>query len=99
MIQSLWNDEEASRFPGDLGPRVYTSRLLGRDKTLVLHGGGNTSVKLREKNLLGVEETVLYVKGSGWDLERIEAVGFSPVRLDHCVQLATLERLSDPQMV
>src|SRR5215204_5058906 len=75
MVQSLWNDEEAARFPGDLGLRVYTSRLLGRDKSLVLHGGGNTSVKLREPNLFGEEEDVLYVKGSGWDLETIEAEG------------------------
>ena len=66
---------------GPLGPRVYTSRLLGRDKSLVLHGGGNTSVKLREKNLFGEERDVLYVKGSGWDLETIEAAGFAPVPL------------------
>jgi rhamnose utilization protein RhaD (predicted bifunctional aldolase and dehydrogenase)/NAD(P)-dependent dehydrogenase (short-subunit alcohol dehydrogenase family) len=99
MIQSLWNDEEASRFPGDLGLRVYTSRLLGRDKSLVLHGGGNTSVKVREPNLFGEEEDILYVKGSGWDLETIEAAGFSPVRLGAAARLATLPRLSDPQMV
>ena len=46
----------------------------------MLHGGGNTSVKLREKNLFGEEEDILYVKGSGWDLETIEAPGFAPVR-------------------
>jgi len=79
--------------------RVYTSRLLGRDKTLVLHGGGNTSVKITEKNLLGDEEALLYVKGSGWDLEFIEAAGFSPVRMDHLLRLAKLPQLSDPQMV
>ena len=79
--------------------RVYTSRLLGRDKTLVLHGGGNTSVKVTEKNLLGEEEALLYVKGSGWDLEFIEAAGFSPVRMDHLLRLAKLSQLSDPQMV
>ncbi len=50
---NLWNDAEAAAFAGDLGSRVYTSRLLGRDKTLVLHGGGNTSVKVREADLLG----------------------------------------------
>ena len=96
---SLWNDAEAAGFPGDLPSRIYTSRLLGRDKTLVLHGGGNTSVKIRETDLLGREETVLYVKGSGWDLEHIEAAGFSPVRMDRLVGLSKLERLSDPQMV
>lgn len=99
MTDNLWNDEEAARYPGDLGLRVYTSRLLGRDKSLVLHGGGNTSVKIRERNLFGEEEDVLYVKGSGWDLETIEAAGFAPVRLGPAQRLATLPRLSDPQMV
>ncbi len=99
MIESLWDDAEAAGFPGDLGLRVYTSRLLGRDKSLVLHGGGNTSVKVREPNLFGEEEGILYVKGSGWDLETIEAAGFAPVRLAPAVRLATLSRLSDPEMV
>ena len=98
-MRSLWNDGEAKEFRGDLGLRVYTSRLLGRDKSLVLHGGGNTSVKIREKNLFGEEETILYVKGSGWDLETIEPQGFSPVRLAHVLRLAELPALSDPEMV
>jgi rhamnose utilization protein RhaD (predicted bifunctional aldolase and dehydrogenase)/NAD(P)-dependent dehydrogenase (short-subunit alcohol dehydrogenase family) len=98
-MKSLWNDKEAAPFPGDLGLRVYSSRLLGRDKSLVLHGGGNTSVKIAEKNLLGEDETRLYVKGSGWDLEFIEAAGFSPVRMEHLLRLAKLPQLSDPQMV
>ncbi|HET9226435.1 MAG TPA: bifunctional aldolase/short-chain dehydrogenase, partial [Thermoanaerobaculia bacterium] len=98
-MKSLWNDEEAAGYEGDLGLRVYTSRLLGRDKSLVLHGGGNTSVKIRERDLFGEEEEILYVKGSGWDLETIEAAGFSPVRLRPVVRLAGLEALSDPQMV
>src|SRR5262245_26076780 len=99
MIASLWSDEEAAAWSGDLGLRVYTSRLLGRDKSLVLPGGGNTSVKVRERNLFGEEEDVLYVKGSGWDLENIEAAGFAPVRLAPAMRLATLQRLSDPEMV
>ncbi|MDH5511911.1 MAG: bifunctional aldolase/short-chain dehydrogenase [Gammaproteobacteria bacterium] len=98
-MNSLWNDTEAEDFPGDLGQRVYTSRLLGREKSLVLHGGGNTSVKITEKNLLGEDEARLYVKGSGWDLEHIEAAGFAPVRIDHLLKLAKLRQLSDPQMV
>ena len=98
-MDSLWNDDEASLYTTDLGLRVYTSRLLGRDKTLVLHGGGNTSVKVREPNLFGEEEDVLYVKGSGWDLETIEEAGFAPVRLAPAVRLASLAELSDPQMV
>jgi rhamnose utilization protein RhaD (predicted bifunctional aldolase and dehydrogenase) len=63
-MQSLWKDEEARQFQGDLGLRVYTSRLLGRDKSLVLHGGGNTSVKIKEKNLFGEDETILYVRAA-----------------------------------
>jgi rhamnose utilization protein RhaD (predicted bifunctional aldolase and dehydrogenase)/NAD(P)-dependent dehydrogenase (short-subunit alcohol dehydrogenase family) len=98
-MKSLWSDAEAAQFAGPLGPRVYTSRLLGRDRSLVLHGGGNTSVKLREKNLFGEEEDVLYVKGSGWDLETIEPAGFTPVALGYVRKLAGLAQLSDPQMV
>jgi rhamnose utilization protein RhaD (predicted bifunctional aldolase and dehydrogenase)/NAD(P)-dependent dehydrogenase (short-subunit alcohol dehydrogenase family) len=98
-MKSLWSDREAGEFGGDLGLRVYTSRLLGRDKSLVLHGGGNTSVKIREKNLFGERETILYVKGSGWDLETIEPQGFSPVLLAHVLRLAELPSLSDPEMV
>lgn len=98
-MQSHWSDGEAAGFRGDLAQRVYTSRLLGRDKSLVLHGGGNTSVKIRERNLLGEEEDILYVKGSGWDLEFIEEAGFSPVRMPHLLRLAQLDALTDPQMV
>jgi rhamnose utilization protein RhaD (predicted bifunctional aldolase and dehydrogenase)/NAD(P)-dependent dehydrogenase (short-subunit alcohol dehydrogenase family) len=98
-MKSLWSDAEAASFAGPLGPRVYTSRLLGRDRSLVLHGGGNTSVKLREKNLFGEDEDVLYVNGSGWDLETIEAAGFTPVSLSYVRRLAQLPALSDPQMV
>ena len=96
---SLWDDKEAAHCRSDLELRVYTSRLLGRDKTLVLHGGGNTSVKLVQKNLFGEDEHVLYIKGSGWDLETIEAAGFAPVQLDHLLRLARLDALSDTQMV
>ena len=98
-MNSLWNDAEAATFTGPLGPRVYTSRLLGRDKSLVLHGGGNTSVKLRERNLLGEDIDVLHVKGSGWDLEFIEPAGFTPVDLAYVRRLGGLPALPDPQMV
>ncbi|HTA30279.1 MAG TPA: class II aldolase/adducin family protein, partial [Candidatus Cybelea sp.] len=97
-MKSLWNDDEAAQYPGDLGLRVYTSRLLGRDKSLVLHGGGNTSVKVAQRNLLGVEEPLLYVKGSGWDLATIEEKGFSPVRMAPLLQLARLKAMTDAQM-
>jgi rhamnose utilization protein RhaD (predicted bifunctional aldolase and dehydrogenase)/NAD(P)-dependent dehydrogenase (short-subunit alcohol dehydrogenase family) len=99
-MHSLWNDAEAERCQGDpLALRVYTSRLLGRDPSLVLHGGGNTSVKAQVTNLFGEREDVLYVKGSGWDLATIEAEGFAPVRLDVLKRMAELPALSDPDMV
>ena len=98
-MKSLWDDREAAGFGGELGQRVYTSRLLGREPSLVLHGGGNTSVKLPERNLVGRDETILHVKGSGGDLASIDAAGFSPVRLQHLLELARLPALSDPQMV
>ena len=98
-MQSQWNEGEAAGYQGLLAQRVYTSRLLGRDHALVLHGGGNTSVKIRELNVFGDEEDILYIKGSGWDLETIEAPGFAPLRLERVRRLATLDRLSDPRMV
>lgn len=100
-MNSLWNNEDIAGIAAgdDIAFRVYSSRLLGRDKSLVLHGGGNTSVKVMEKDRFGIEEEILYVKGSGWDLETIEAEGFSPVRLEHVKRLAGLPSLSDPEMV
>ncbi|MCP5196233.1 MAG: bifunctional aldolase/short-chain dehydrogenase [Gammaproteobacteria bacterium] len=98
-MKSLWSDDETYLLKSDLEFRVYSSRLLGRDKSLVLHGGGNTSVKITEKDIFGEEEQRLYVKGSGWDLEHIEEAGFSPVKLDYLQRLARLPSLPDPQMV
>jgi len=65
-MQSRWQDSDAEGFDSALALRVYTSRLLGQDHALVLHGGGNTSVKIRERNIFGDEEDILYIKGSGW---------------------------------
>ena len=98
-MKNLWSDADSTLFEGDLALRVYSSRLLGQDSTLVLHGGGNTSVKISESNIVGNQEEILYVKGSGWDLEFIETAGFSPVRMNHMLSLAKLDSLSDPQMV
>ena len=98
-MKSRWNDADAGRCHDDLALRVYTSRLLGSDPSLVLHGGGNTSVKIRQTNLVGEEEEILYVKGSGWDLATIEAPGFTPIRMNHLLKLAKLPALSDLQMV
>lgn len=97
-MKSLWNERDAASFAGDLGQRVYSSRLLGADSSLVLHGGGNTSVKSREKNLFGEEEEILYVKGRGRDLATIDAAGFSPCRLKHLLRMSELPSLSDEEM-
>jgi rhamnose utilization protein RhaD (predicted bifunctional aldolase and dehydrogenase)/NAD(P)-dependent dehydrogenase (short-subunit alcohol dehydrogenase family) len=98
-MENLWNDHDAKACADDLALRVYTSRLLGRNSALVLHGGGNTSVKIAETDVFGDPVEVLYVKGSGWDLATIEAPGFTPLRLDHLKRLATLPALPDPEMV
>lgn len=79
--------------------RVLTSKLLGEEEDLVLHGGGNTSVKGDMETVFGDKEKVLFVKGSGWDLRTIEAAGFPPVNLDYLLRLGELESLSDSEMM
>jgi rhamnose utilization protein RhaD (predicted bifunctional aldolase and dehydrogenase)/NAD(P)-dependent dehydrogenase (short-subunit alcohol dehydrogenase family) len=99
-MNSLWDQQEAAAYTNDpLATRVYTSRLLGREPSLVLSGGGNTSVKADAVNLFGEREELLYVKGSGWDLANIEKSGFAPVKMDVLLRMARLEQLSDTQMV
>ena len=85
--------------PRDLALRVYTTRLLGADPRLVLHGGGNTSVKTRMPDLLGREVDVLCVKGSGADMAIIEPTGLPAVRLTELRLLRTRDALSDEEMV
>ena len=99
-MKNLWDPKEASQFEENtLQMRVYSSRLLGQNSDLVLHGGGNTSVKVREINVFGEEEDILYVKGSGNNLATIEAHGFTPLRLKTLLKLAELENISDAEMV
>lgn len=99
-MQSLWNDQEAATFGTDLlGQRVYTSRLLGKNPALVLHGGGNTSVKVTEKDYFGDSVDICYVKGSGWDLATIEREGFAPVRMAALLKMAQLPTMTDEDMV
>ncbi len=99
-MKNFWNQREANKCGKNLlKMRVYTSRLLGMQEDLVLHGGGNTSVKVREKNIFGELEDILYVKGSGWDLATIETGGFAPLKLDALHKLAELDALSDLDMV
>src|SRR5256885_3052912 len=97
-------DAEAvvARYPGiarDLALRVYTTRLLGRNPKLALHGGGNPSVKLRAPDLNGDEADVLCVKGSGWDMGSIEPAGLPALRLEPLRKLRARNALSDEDMV
>ncbi len=107
-MKSLWSDTAAERlvdrYAGqgigrDVALRVYTSRLLGGDPKLVLHGGGNTSVKTVVMDLLDEEAEVLCVKGSGWDMAAIEPAGLPAVRLAPLRKLRKRETLSDEEMV
>ncbi len=99
-MKTLWKNNEAKKLSNDpLKLRIYTSRLLGRESDLVLHGGGNTSVKTKIKDFFGDIEDVLYVKASGWDMKTIQAAGFTPLKLKVLKQMAELERLSDTDMI
>jgi len=98
-MKNRWDGREASKFSGDLNECVYGSRLLGAETALVLHGGGNTSVKTQGVDIHGDQLEILYVKGSGWDLATIEPEGFAPLRLDSVKRLADLPSLSDTEMV
>jgi rhamnose utilization protein RhaD (predicted bifunctional aldolase and dehydrogenase)/NAD(P)-dependent dehydrogenase (short-subunit alcohol dehydrogenase family) len=107
-MQSRWSDAEAKEFAAryapkgvneDLAVRTYTTRLLGSDPRMVLHGGGNTSVKTTVKDQLGEDVDVICIKGSGWDMGVIEPVGLPAVRLEPLRKLRKLDRLSDEDMV
>ena len=107
-MENLWSDSDAKKaiaahakkgIGKDLALRVYTTRLLGGEPRLVLHGGGNTSVKTRMADITGTEIDVLCVKGSGWDMGTIEAPGLPAVRLAPLRELHGLQALSDEDMV
>ncbi|MGI8724958.1 MAG: bifunctional aldolase/short-chain dehydrogenase [Methyloceanibacter sp.] len=107
-MQSQWNDENARETVDayaakgvgeDVALRIYTTRLLGRDSLLVLHGGGNTSVKTLARDDLGEEHDVIAVKGSGADMADIEPWGLPAVKLRPLRLLRALEALSDEAMV
>jgi rhamnose utilization protein RhaD (predicted bifunctional aldolase and dehydrogenase)/NAD(P)-dependent dehydrogenase (short-subunit alcohol dehydrogenase family) len=82
----------------ELALRVYSTRLIGRDPKLVLHGGGNTSVKAKARDLACAQVEALYVKGSGWDMGAIEPAGFPAVRLAPLLQLRAQQSMSDTDM-
>ena len=107
-MKSLWNDAEAEKMVADYGARgvsrdlalrVYTTRLLGGDPRLVLHGGGNTSLKTRVTDLVGEAWDVLCVKGSGWDMGVIEPQGLPAVKMAPLLKARSLAVLSDEDMV
>jgi rhamnose utilization protein RhaD (predicted bifunctional aldolase and dehydrogenase)/NAD(P)-dependent dehydrogenase (short-subunit alcohol dehydrogenase family) len=107
-MKSAWVEHDAkaavdhwakSGIAADLALRVYSTRLLGRDPKLVLHGGGNTSVKTQVKDLLGEDAEVLCVKGSGWDMADIEPAGMPAVRLESLRKLRARTALPDEDMV
>jgi len=107
-MRNLWKDDEAEALVSayaaksvgrDLALRVYTTRLLGGEPRLVLHGGGNTSVKLRMADLVGDEWDMLCVKGSGWDMGVIEPAGLPAVKLKPLLKARALKKLSDEDMV
>jgi rhamnose utilization protein RhaD (predicted bifunctional aldolase and dehydrogenase)/NAD(P)-dependent dehydrogenase (short-subunit alcohol dehydrogenase family) len=108
MMKNLWNDADAEalvsayakkRVARDLALRVYTTRLLGGEPRLVLHGGGNTSCKIKVKDLLGDEWDSLCVKGSGWDMATIEPAGLPAVKMKSLLKARALDRLLDEDMV
>ncbi len=107
-MQSRWNDADAAKtvescarrgICEDVALRTYTTRLLGGDPMLVLHGGGNTSVKTEMTDLLGERHAVLCVKGSGWDMATIEPAGLPAVKLEPLRRLRKRDTLTDEDMV
>jgi rhamnose utilization protein RhaD (predicted bifunctional aldolase and dehydrogenase)/NAD(P)-dependent dehydrogenase (short-subunit alcohol dehydrogenase family) len=107
-MQSQWNDKSAKEMVDaygaqgvneDVALRVYTTRLIGRDPLLVLHGGGNTSVKTRAADDLGQEHEVIAVKGSGADMADMEPWGLPAVKLGPLREMRALDALSDEAMV
>ncbi|MGJ8530721.1 MAG: SDR family oxidoreductase [Alphaproteobacteria bacterium] len=98
-MQNRWNDGDAALYTSDLELRAYTSRLIGLDTDLVLHGGGNTSVKSVHRDRFGVEHEAIWVKASGYDLGQMWTEGFTGLQLNPLLQLAQLDHLSDADMV
>lgn len=106
-MRSRWSDEEASGFVARHGAewserlalRTYSSRLLGADPALVLHGGGNSSVKAPWKNVFGEAVAAIFVKASGTDMSTIEPAGHPGLDLEYLRRLRALSDLEDSAMV
>ena len=97
-MRSRWDDAEASQLAG-LDLLVYASRLIGAETSLVVWGGGNTSIKTREPDHRGREIDVLRVKGSGSDLKSVRSKDFPGVRMDDIRALLSREDMGDQEMV
>lgn len=97
-MQSLWDEREAARYSDDLGQRIYSSHLLGSDRSLVLPGCGSVSLKARYKNIYVEDEDILCVSARGQNLATIEESGFSLLRLSPVRRLATLESIDDGKL-
>lgn len=106
-MENRWSEQGAAEFTDryaaewgeDLALRTYASRLLGSDPALVLHGGGNTSLKGFRTDVLGERHEALFIKASGYDLAEIEPEGHVAVELAHLRRLRVLTGLSDAAMV
>lgn len=107
-MKSRWSEVAAARavvgageggISEELALRTYSARLLGADPSLVLHGGGNTSVKATVTDLYGEPVSVIHVKGSGWDLATIEPAGHPAVRMAPLLRMLTLPSMTDEAMV
>ena len=107
-MKSLWNDKTAQQYVRDykkkkinkdLALRIYTTHLLGRNPKLVLHGGGNSSVKSVGKNLYKKDVNLIYVKGSGWDMSNLNELGMPGLELNPLLETIKLYELNDNDMV
>ena len=93
-----WDEANAAACESDLELRAYSSRLIGEEPRLVLHGGGNTSVKSKHTDRFGVTHDAIWVKASGYDLGKMWVEGFTGLKLAPLLQLARLPQLSDADM-
>ena len=107
-MKNLWNEKRAKKYTldyaklgisEDLALRIYTTHLLGLEKKLVLHGGGNTSVKSLGQDTFNKKRNIMYVKGSGWDMSNLNHLGMPGLYLDPLLRTLELKHMSDEKMV
>ena len=107
-MKNLWNNSDSFKYikyykkfkvSKDLALRIYTTHLLGGEKKLVLHGGGNTSVKTNYKNIFGEDKKVIYVKGSGWDMSDLTEKGMPGLIYEPLLKTLKLKKLDDNNMI